>query len=533
MANESVRYVLDLQDRFSGPLARVSAHTQKFDKTFDRLKAKTGGAMSAISGVASKLTSLAAIAGAGLGISKVIEVTSAFEKYDAVLTNAFGSARAASEAQDLLIKKAQALPVSLNELTASYVKLVNRGLIPTSRNITQLSDLASSQGKSFDQLTEAILDAQTGEFERLKEFGVIAKQSGDKVALTFKGITSTVPKSSQAISDYVLSLGSLKGVAGTSAIQMNTLAGRISNLGDKFDMFLLKVGKMGGGVMGKGIDAVSALLDRVGNGLDVLSANGDKIKEIFAPLEPLLASITRLWNRFADSIGVSSGGVSMLEKALSGLSWYIDTLQPYFDGLSKAFDNLGGSMEGIITIGKAIGAVFGQLFKGVATFAGKFVEGISNSIAGLSKVVEGLIKHDLSKIGQGVLQAAKGSFQTGISVYQGAATALFDYSERGKSVSLNRVNQEKGKEGLSGASLAEIQARKMAEQRGTASLTGAGADKVAGAAVRNITLNTTVNMGGLTIATQTLKQGAMSIRKEVEDILGGLLEDTRLIQSAV
>jgi hypothetical protein len=28
----------------------------------------------------------------------------------------------------------------------------------------QMGDLASSVGKSFDQLTEAILDAQTGEF---------------------------------------------------------------------------------------------------------------------------------------------------------------------------------------------------------------------------------------------------------------------------------------------------------------------------------------------------------------------------------
>jgi hypothetical protein len=76
-----------------------------------------------------------------------------------------------------------------------------------------LGDLASSQAKDFDQLVEALLDAQTGEFERLKEFGVKAKVAGDQVAFTFKGQTVEVEKTEQAIKDYVLSLGNAKGIA--------------------------------------------------------------------------------------------------------------------------------------------------------------------------------------------------------------------------------------------------------------------------------------------------------------------------------
>lgn len=91
-------------------------------------------------------------------------------------------------------------------MTESYIKLVNRGFKPTREEIISLGDLASSQGKQFDQLTEALLDAQTGEFERLKEFGVKAKVSGDQVAFTFKGVTTTVSKTDDAIRAYVLSL---------------------------------------------------------------------------------------------------------------------------------------------------------------------------------------------------------------------------------------------------------------------------------------------------------------------------------------
>lgn len=58
----------------------------------------------------------------------------------------------------------------VDNLTQSYLSLVNRGMKPTEKQITALGDLASSQGKDFNQLTEALLDAQTGEFERLKEF---------------------------------------------------------------------------------------------------------------------------------------------------------------------------------------------------------------------------------------------------------------------------------------------------------------------------------------------------------------------------
>jgi len=58
--------------------------------------------------------------------------------------------------------------------------------------MVKLGDLASSTGKSFDQLAEAVLDAQTGEFERLKEFGIKASANGDKVTFSFKEQKTTV-----------------------------------------------------------------------------------------------------------------------------------------------------------------------------------------------------------------------------------------------------------------------------------------------------------------------------------------------------
>lgn len=73
-------------------------------------------------------------------------------------------------------------------------------LIPS---LTNLGDIASSQGKPISQAVEAFNDAITGEFERLKEFGIVAKSNGDKVALTFRGQTVEVKKTSEGIGDYL------------------------------------------------------------------------------------------------------------------------------------------------------------------------------------------------------------------------------------------------------------------------------------------------------------------------------------------
>jgi predicted nucleic acid-binding Zn-ribbon protein len=166
-----------------------------------------------------------------------------FAKYEAVLRNTFQSQEKANEAMKMLQQLAANTPSSLQEWTEGYIKLVNRGLQPTSQELTNLGDLAASQGKSLDQLIEAVLDAMTGENERLKEFGIKASKEGEKTQFTFRGVTTEVRNSEDAIKDYLLSLGRLEGVAGSMAVQMNELEGIQSNLGDTMDAFFNKVGK--------------------------------------------------------------------------------------------------------------------------------------------------------------------------------------------------------------------------------------------------------------------------------------------------
>lgn len=255
-------------------LTEVDIRASLMGRTFSRLKRVLATAFVGVS--------------AGLLLGNVISITSEMEKYEAVLTNTFQSAEKGKASMDLIRKFAAETPFQINELTDSYVKMVNRGIIPTKKELTSLGDLASSQGKSFGQLTEAILDAGTNEFERLKEFGILAKKHGSQVIFTFKGVSQSVSATESSIKDYLIGLGNMKGVHGAMASISATLGGRISNLKDKWANLMYTIGTAGGDALKKGVSMLS-------DGLGWISDNFGRIKaevrDFISILSPLVASL--------------------------------------------------------------------------------------------------------------------------------------------------------------------------------------------------------------------------------------------------
>jgi hypothetical protein len=198
----------------------------------------------------------------------IFNTTAKFQKFEAVLTNTLGDNSAAKAAMAQITEFAAKTPYGVDELTASFVKLANQGFIPTIKEMTSLGDLAASQGKSFDQLTEAIIDAQTGEFERLKEFGIRASKEGDKVSFTFKGVKQQVDFTNDSIREYILSLGNVQGVSGGMEAQSKTLGGGLSNLEDSFEQLKLAIGEAAesGGLFSMALDVIAQGVNKLTTG---------------------------------------------------------------------------------------------------------------------------------------------------------------------------------------------------------------------------------------------------------------------------
>lgn len=273
----------------------------------------------------SKLSGVFSAAAVITFTKSVMDATAEYQKFDAVLSNTLGSKQLASIKLQEIATFAAQTPFGINELTASFVKLANAGFKPTSDEMRKLGDLASSTGKSFDQLAEAIIDAQTGEFERLKEFGVRAKDAGDSVVFTYKGVQTQVEKTSSSIRDYITALGAAEGTSGSMAKISETLGGKISNLGDTWDQMLISFGKNTEGVFSSAINLIGEAISRVteyNNQINTVSKYklGDNTGEFFKRLN-------RAVNPFADR------GATDLEKTASNIQGVEKTVSNFVSKL--------------------------------------------------------------------------------------------------------------------------------------------------------------------------------------------------------
>lgn len=258
-------------------LAKFDKDLDKADKRIDKFEKDTAKSTKAIGKSFQALGGFIAGAFAVSSLinfqKEIIRLTGEFQRFEAVLTNTLGSSSKAQKALKEIQQFAAQTPFQVNRLTESFIKLANRGFIPTTDQLRKLGDLASSTGKDFDQLAEAILDAQTGEFERLKEFGIRAQKAGDQVTFTFKGVQTQVEFTEQAIQKYLIALGEVEGVTGAMAAISGTLEGKISNLNDNWEQFLLTLGKSESGIFSSIVDGLNSVLNAVNefNQLDVRS----------------------------------------------------------------------------------------------------------------------------------------------------------------------------------------------------------------------------------------------------------------------
>jgi hypothetical protein len=251
---------------------RLRADIARLQRDMDDARRVVGGAMDGIARAAALAKGALAGIAAGLSLGalahQVIDAQREFDKLNASLITATGSTANAAGAFKALQAFAATTPYSVAEATEAFIKMRNLGLDPSEKALRSYGNTAAAMGKGLNQMVEAVADAATGEFERLKEFGITAKQNGDRVALTFKGMTSLIGNNATEIQGYLRKLGETD-FAGAMDRRADTLDGAISNLKDAWDGLLLKVSQSGLGDAARGAvaklsDVLGSLGDRVG-----------------------------------------------------------------------------------------------------------------------------------------------------------------------------------------------------------------------------------------------------------------------------
>jgi len=338
---------------------------------------------------------------------QIVKVTSDFQKYNAVLTNSFGNQTLANQAMKDLQDLSAKTPFQLNNLTESYIKLVNRGFVPTMAEMTKLGDLASSTGKDFDQLVEAVLDAETGEMERLKEFGIKAEKNKDKISFTFKGITTTVKNEASAIRGYLLGLGDMKGVQGSMAAISGTIGGQLSNLSDNFDAFKLK--------LGQGLEPIIKIGIMVTNQLLAIgSALADKVNPYVSKFATFINQNMPMVKDMLKGAGIAVGiltgamallNITILANPIVWLGGLIVGLVALFGYAYATSEDFRGALWGLWEAGKVV-------FNGLWNIVKSFVANVWEALKGVGNLLQGIFILDFEhiKTGFGQLATSIGSF---------------------------------------------------------------------------------------------------------------------------
>lgn len=240
-----IRIGADLAD-LRKELAAAQQEIERFRKSADKDSSKVMGGWSAGFGRAAVAAGGLIAAIGGLALLKDIgtqatEAAAKFQKLEASLKTVTGSSTGAQAVFASLQEFAAKTPYSLEEVTQAFITLKSRGLTPSMEALTAYGNTASAMGKGLDQMIEAVADAATGEFERLKEFGIVARSEGDKVSVTFRGVTETISKNASDIEAYLRRIGQVQ-FAGAMAEQSATLGGALSNLGDEWDQLMSTIG---------------------------------------------------------------------------------------------------------------------------------------------------------------------------------------------------------------------------------------------------------------------------------------------------
>lgn len=341
---------------------RIRVESDSVPQAERRLKgmADAGGraerATDGLVGSIAKFASAAAVGAAALAtFNKLLDVQRKFDIINSGLITATGSAEGASVAFEAIRDFATKTPYDLGQVADSFVKLVNLGLTPSERALTSYGNTASAMGKDLNQMIEAVADAATGEFERLKEFGIRASKQGDQVKFTFRGVSETVAFESGAIEDYLIKLGETN-FADSMANRMKTLDGALSNLGDAWDQTFLNISNSGVGEM---------IADLVNVGIDALGTFNDWLAT--GELEGAISSLGESFRPWAED---AVEATQIVSGALADLTDWLNTEYPEdMQVLSDAWSDFPENIRAIIQI--------------VSTYVAAFVVEVENYADGI------------------------------------------------------------------------------------------------------------------------------------------------------
>lgn len=194
MANRVINTILNLRDNMSGGLIRAARNTAGVTREMESatrsvvsFKNRAGSAINSAAKSFVKFGTAAAGVTAALAAKTGLSEAMDLEGYRLQLETATKDTQKASEIMQYAINLANKTPFEGGELVEGAAKFESMGMA-AQKWLPLAGDMAAATNKSFDQATEALIDAQNGELERLKEFGITKAKIVEQGEKMFAGV---------------------------------------------------------------------------------------------------------------------------------------------------------------------------------------------------------------------------------------------------------------------------------------------------------------------------------------------------------
>ncbi len=311
MTTQRMQILISARDKAGKVIHKLRRGLKKLGKVAKKVGRGMGRAFKGVAGalfnIKTAVLVLAGAAGMGALAKSIIATGSEFEDYKATLKTVLGSQEKANKSFDWLQDFAKKTPFAINTLTESFVKLAAYGIDGT-KSLRSLGDAAAAMGKDVLMSVEALADAQTGEFERLKEFGIKAIQITKANATRMGATLMDVGKTALAFTDK-MGKEAFKIIDRNNRKQVTSTIQSIWN--DKYEGAMVERSKTLSGILNNMGDDWTTFKDRVAQ--DVLPLLKKRLKQFSD-------AVTKY---FLESGGAAEGWQKMLAISMKSGTEYI------------------------------------------------------------------------------------------------------------------------------------------------------------------------------------------------------------------
>lgn len=262
-------------------LNMVKLNTTDYNKKLQKMRKNTKSSTKDIGSSFASMASawkaaLVGIASAGLVTAVKSELMST-EKAVAGFISSMGGVSEARAQFEMLQQAARDTLQPFEALQSATMNLRKNGIQPSAETLKAFSQIAYGTGQSLDAVSQAFTGALNGRLKSLQQLGIVAKDQGSQLILTYKGVSTAVDKNAESLHDYFQTIG--KENEGVLDYLQSGMTGAVNHLDNAWGDLVRATGESGLG------DLITQIMRDVASAMDGLtswiSQNGPYIKGFF------------------------------------------------------------------------------------------------------------------------------------------------------------------------------------------------------------------------------------------------------------